>query len=372
MAVTCRLASGMDQSCELVHPCRFVRHMQLVCVTLSYHQYLGTPVVDMKNFKLLSVVLALIGITAATILVGWFGFGRVAGAMLSAGAKGFAVFCAWQVVVMALLGLAWRVVAPVTGGWTLAIFAWGRMVRDSAASCLPFSPVGGFVIGARAVTLHGVSWPISAVSTIVDLTAEFASEILFALGGLLILLDRTSDEAVMRPAEIGIFIALVASFAVLRLQRGVAPLFMKLGKRLLGQWFAGAEQDGISAVELTAMYSDSTRLALCTTLHLVGWFGKGLGNWIAFRLLGSDIDLMGALAIEGLLHVVMATAVLIPGYAGVQEAGYVALGSLFGVSPEIALGVSLLRRARDIAIGIPILLIWQAIEVRHLRSAPAA
>jgi uncharacterized membrane protein YbhN (UPF0104 family) len=104
----------------------------------------------------------------------------------------------------------------------------------------------------------------------------------------------------------------------------------------------------------------------------VGWFGKGLGNWIAFRLLGSDLDLMGGLAIEGLLHIVMATAVLIPGYAGVQEAGYVALGSIFGVPPEISLGVSLVRRARDIAIGIPILLVWQFFEIRHLRGAPAS
>jgi putative membrane protein len=326
----------------------------------------------MKNFKLLSIGLALLGITGATVLVGWFGFDRVASAVLSAGIKGFALFCAWQLVVMVILGMAWRTIVPVTGGHPLAVFAWGRMVRDSAASCLPFSPVGGFVIGARAVTLHGISWSIAAISTIVDLTAEFAAEIIFALGGLLILLGRTTDEAVMRPAQIGIGMAMIASVAVLRLQKGIAPLFVRLGRRLLGQWFGGTEPAGISAVELTALYGNSTRLALCTAVHVLGWFGKGLGNWIAFRLLGSDLDLMGALAIEGLLHIVMATAVLIPGYAGVQEAGYVGLGAIFGVPPEIALGVSLLRRARDIAIGIPILIIWQLVEVRRLRSIPAS
>jgi putative membrane protein len=326
----------------------------------------------MNKLKLLSFALALLGITGATVLVGWFGFDRVAGAVLSAGPKGFAAFCAWQIVVMVLLGVAWRVVVPVTGARALAVFSWGRMVRDSAAVCLPFSPIGGFVIGARAVTLHGIAWPMAAISTVVDLTAEFAAEIIFALGGLLILLGRTSDAAIMGPAEIGVGIALIAALAVLKLQRDVASLFVRLGRRLLGQWFAGAEQDGISAVELTAMYGDGTRLALCTSAHVLGWFGKGLGNWIAFRLLGSDLDLMGALAIEGLLHIVMATAVLIPGYAGVQEAGYVALGSVFGVPSEISLGVSLLRRARDIAIGIPVLLIWQVFEARKLRGAPAA
>lgn len=326
----------------------------------------------MKNFKLLSIALALIGVAAATILVGWFGFDRVAHAVLSAGAKGFVLFCAWQIVVMAVLGLAWRAVVPGGGPHRTVLFIWGRMVRDSAAVCLPFSPVGGFVIGARAVTLHGIRWPVAAISTVVDLTAEFAAEILFALGGLLILVGRTSDAATLRWAEIGIVVAAVASILVLRLQSGIAPLFMRLGRRLLGQWFGNGEPEGISTVELTALYGDSKRLALCTALHLLGWFGKGLGNWIAFRLLGSDLDLMGALAIEGLLHIVMATAVLIPGYAGVQEAGYVGLGAIFGVPPEIALGVSLLRRARDIAIGIPILLIWQSIELRRLKSAPAA
>jgi putative membrane protein len=326
----------------------------------------------MKNFKLLSVGLAFLGVAGATLLVGWFGFDRVANAVLSAGIRGFALFCGWQLIVMVVLGAAWRIVVPVPGGWPLAVFAWGRMVRDSAASCLPFSPVGGFVIGARAVTLHGISWPTAAISTVVDLTAEFAAEIVFALCGLLILLGRSSDEAIMRPAEIGIVIALAASAAVLRFQRGMAPLFVGLGKRLLGRWFGGAEPEGISAVELTALYGDSVRLAVCTGVHLVGWFGKGLGNWIAFRLLGSHLDLTGALAIEGLVHIVMATAVLIPGYAGVQEAGYVGLGALFGVPPEIALGVSLLRRARDIAIGIPILIIWQMIEVRRLRDVAAS
>ena len=326
----------------------------------------------MKSFKLLSIGLALLGVTGATVLVAWFGFDRVAHAILSVGWAGFAAFCAWQFVVMAIMGAGWWAVVPPDRRRALPVFVWGRMVRDSAAVCQPFSPVGGFAIGARAITLHGISWPVAAISTVVDLTAEFAAEILFALGGLIIIVSRTSDAAIAHPAEIGIGVTIAAALGILKLPRGVASIFVRLGKRLLGQWFAGAEQDGISTVELTAMYGDSARLAFCTLAHAVGWFGKGLGNWIAFRLLGSDLDLMGALAIEGVLHIMMAAGILIPGYAGVQEAGYVALGSVFGVPPEISLGVSLVRRGRDIAIGIPILLVWQFIEARNLKSAPAS
>ncbi len=95
---------------------------------------------------------------------------------------------------------------------------------------------------------------------------------------------------------------------------------------------------------------------------------KGVGGFIAFRLLGAPIGLIDALAIEGLLHAGLIIAVLVPGYAGVQEGGYMLLGAAFGVPPEIALGTSLLRRGRDIAIGIPVLLIWQFVELRRLRK----
>jgi uncharacterized membrane protein YbhN (UPF0104 family) len=143
-----------------------------------------------------------------------------------------------------------------------------------------------------------------------------------------------------------------------------------MGRRILGSWLSndGSARAEISEAELAAMYRDSGRLALGAALHLLGWIGKGAGNWIAFWLLGSNVGLMEALAIEGLLHVLLATAVLVPGYAGVQEAGYVGLGALFGVPPEVSLGVSLIRRARDITIGVPILLIWQIFEMRRLRN----
>ena len=63
-----------------------------------------------------------------------------------------------------------------------------------------------------------------------------------------------------------------------------------------------------------------------------------------------------------------AIAFLVPVNAGVQEAGYAGLGAIFGVPPELSLGVSLVRRARDLAVGIPILLIWQFFEMQRLRA----
>jgi glycosyltransferase 2 family protein len=43
---------------------------------------------------------------------------------------------------------------------------------------------------------------------------------------------------------------------------------------------------------------------------------------------------------------------------------------LFGAGPELGLAVSLLKRARDIVIGVPVLILWQAMEGKNaLRDA---
>jgi len=50
----------------------------------------------------------------------------------------------------------------------------------------------------------------------------------------------------------------------------------------------------------------------------------------------------------------------------VQEAAYALAGPLFGLPPESALALSLAKRARDLAIGVPTLLAWQLGEARQL------
>ncbi len=52
----------------------------------------------------------------------------------------------------------------------------------------------------------------------------------------------------------------------------------------------------------------------------------------------------------------------VPGALGIQEAAYAGLAPIFGLPPEVGLAASLLKRAREITIGIPVLLAWQAME----------
>jgi putative membrane protein len=237
------------------------------------------------------------------------------------------------------------------------------MVRDASGQCLPFSLVGGFVFGARAVMAYGISWPEAAASTVVDLSAEFVSQIALVLIGVGILSVRAPDASIIRPVCLGVAAAIAAAIGFVWLQRGPSAPLLGLSRRVLGGWSReGATQMAAIQAKLTGIYGAPWRVALCTALHLAGWFGTGCASWLAFRLLGTDIDFLGALGIEALLHAVLALAILVPGYAGVQEAAYAGVGSLFGQPAELALSVSLLRRARDLALGIPILLVWQSSE----------
>ncbi len=320
--------------------------------------------------KKLSIALALAGLLLATVLIGWFGIDRVISGVRRVGWGDFAVIVGWQLVLFVVLGLAWDAIVPAREARRPWVFVWGRMVRDASANCLPFSQVGGFVFGARAATLHGVSWSLATASTVVDVTAEFLAQLAFTTIGLGILLARAPESSLAVPVEVGLGLAVMAGVALIWLQRGAAPLFAKLGRRIAGRWFENA-QDRVEVLqaELTLIYGHTLRLAIGFFVHLLGWLGTGVAGWITYRALGVPIDFDDALAIEALLSALAAIAFLVPVNAGVQEAGYAGLGAIFGVPPELSLGVSLIRRARDLAVGVPILLFWQFLEMRHLRAA---
>ena len=59
---------------------------------------------------------------------------------------------------------------------------------------------------------------------------------------------------------------------------------------------------------------------------------------------------------------------MVPGALGALEAGYVLFGAMFGLPADTALAISLSKRVRELALGVPGLLLWQFVEGRyHLR-----
>jgi hypothetical protein len=77
-------------------------------------------------------------------------------------------------------------------------------------------------------------------------------------------------------------------------------------------------------------------------------------------------------AMESLLLAVRNAAFMVPAALGVQEGAYLLLAPLLGLPASTVIALSLLKRGRDVAIGVPALVSWQLLEVRrHLRRRPA-
>ncbi len=97
--------------------------------------------------------------------------------------------------------------------------------------------------------------------------------------------------------------------------------------------------------------------------------GRGNFHLGAFRLIGVRVAVSAVISLESLVYAARTVAFFVPNALGIQEAAYAVLAPLVGIGKEYALAVSLLRRARDIAVGIPILLVYQAIEGRRAVAA---
>jgi hypothetical protein len=68
------------------------------------------------------------------------------------------------------------------------------------------------------------------------------------------------------------------------------------------------------------------------------------------------------LILESVVQGVRGAMFLVPGALGVQESGYLIVGNLLGIPGETALALSLIRRVRELIVGIPGLVVWQLLE----------
>ncbi len=331
--------------------------------------------------KTVSILLAVLGLVLITAFTGWLGAGAVLKALLSVGLGGFAALVAAQLATDLVLAGAWSLACPGIG--FLRLLA-ARLVREGATTCLPFSQLGGILIAIRATCFPAtrrrgaVGWPEASAANVVDVTVEVSGQILFVLLGLLFLLDRRPDSSLAGPVTLGMALMAAAMAAFVWMQRGASGLFRRgvagLGRHVAGQWqgaWQGALQNGIDTLQdrLDRFYSRPGRLAGACLLHLSAWTAGAGWVWLGYRLLGAPVGFGEAMAIEGVASGVLSVSFLVPAALGVQEAAYVALGSLFGLDPHLSFGLSLLRRGRDLALGVPSLLAWQAAELRRLRPA---
>ena len=250
-----------------------------------------------------------------------------------------------------------------------------RWVGESANSLMPAGQIGGPVVMVRHLTLRGLALEEAAAAITVSTTLQTFAQIAFALLGVVVLGTQTTgfSPTALRSAALiaSAFLAIQVGGFYLIQRRGLFSKLMGAARRFSrkrdwSQWVAQAQ-----AIDLAvqATYRRNGPVTASFSLSLIGWI-VGTGEvFLLARFLGTAVSWRDAFVLESLGQAIRGAAFAVPGALGVQEGGYVFVGSLLGIPGESAFALSLIARLRELGFGIPGLVIWQLIEGRRLLRA---
>lgn len=288
-------------------------------------------------------------------------------AVLAVGGWSLGWVVAFHLIPLIVDALGWRALLANPHRRGIVELSWMRWIGESINSLLPVAQVGGDLVRVRLLKRVGVPGAVSGASVIVDLTVGIIMLIPFALLGIGLLLREggTTQAAAKLGVGIVIFTAVAASFYLA--QR--AGVFLALVRAIEG--LAGGREwhsltGGAAALdrEVAGRYAQGRVVAIACGWRFVAWvLGAGEIS-LALYFLGHPVTITDALILESLGQAIRTAAFAIPGALGVQEGGFVVLGGILGLTPETALALSLVKRLRELALGLPGLIAWQIIEGR--------
>ena len=305
-----------------------------------------------------------LGIAAFVALLLYHGAGDIFDAVGAAG-WGLLAVSAFHLLPLAIDAHAWRILIPAPHQRPSLLFSCRlRWILESVNGLLPAAQVGGEFVRARLASFRGMPLSVAGGAATVDVTLAAVTQALFALIGIGGLAAHVAD------ADDGLLLALscgLAAFAALIWLffwfqkagpgRIVAGLVRRISRRPSSGPSGGELDQAISQI-----YAQRKILVIAFVWRLVGWVVGAGEIWIALWALGSPVTVWDAIILESLLQLVRGVAFIVPAALGVQEGALLGLGIAFGLAPETGLALSLVRRVRDLSLGIPGLIAWQLSE----------
>jgi putative membrane protein len=311
--------------------------------------------------KTVTRVAFVLGLVTLTLLVLRNDAGAIFGLLSHAG---WLLFC--------LIPLHCIVLGLDVRGWQLLILERSQLyslfaiacVREAVNRLLPVANIGGELVGARLLVRCGVRYPAAISSIIVETILNLLAQVLFLLLGVICLLHLSEHCALTTAIIVGATgVATIALVCFWSLRRGV--FFTLLGR--LGARLAGSRPTYLTAANMLPKLDSSTReltadhLRLTRSLcwQLCGLISGSAETWVILRWLGQPLGAEAAVALESVTLAARSIFFIAPAGLGVQEAGLIGLGSLLGLCREVALALSLAKRGRELAFGLPVLVAWQ-------------
>ena len=254
--------------------------------------------------------------------------------------------------------------------FSLRYLGWVAVVRDGIDRLLPVASVGGAVAGVRLLRWRGISASVAAASVIVEVLLTLAAVWALAVVGMLML--QVHEARATRPGVVAITVLAGLALPVLlglTLRFGSVFVWLEAGiGRLVGLRVLAGSAASLDA-QVRATLRRARAVMLCGAAQLLALLSGSFEVWLALHLFDHPINWQAATILECLTQAARHAAFVIPAGLGVQEFSLIYIGQLLGVNAEFALGVSLIKRMRELAWGVPALISWQWEEGRRLRRA---
>ncbi len=307
------------------------------------------------------------GLALAVWLLQSYGVERILGLLGHAGWFGLTAVVAFHGLQMLFTAGAWRVIAgrtvprPTLGGF-IAL----RWVREGVNNLLPVAQIGGEVVAARLLGRRGVPLARAIAGSVADLTMEMVTQIAFTLLGLGLLLASVGDGGIAGYVAGGVGVAALMAAGFLGAQWFGLARVIEWGLLRLGQalgWSGAGKVERLHEA-LIGCWRAPRRVLLAAACHSTSWLLGGVEVCLALYFLGHAVGLGPGVVIESLGQALKAVGFAVPGALGVQEGGYIVVCQLFGLAPDVAIALSLMKRLREVGLGVPALVAWQRAEVR--------
>jgi len=244
-----------------------------------------------------------------------------------------------------------------------------RWIGESVSTLVPSAAVGGDIVRARLASINGTPVPVAAGTVLVDVTLGVSTQAAFTVLGLAVLAGVTGQRNFVRPTLVGTLLGVVGVAGFYFVQRlGMFRFLARVIARLANspEWHSLVQSGETLDRTVRTLYARRHALVMCcvwTTISLIGGSGE---IWIALYALDLHATFLNALILQSMVLTIRSAAFAVPGGLGVQEGGYLFVGNLLGIPGDAAFALSLIARVRELALGIPGLILWQVIEARRL------
>lgn len=312
-----------------------------------------------------------LGLALAVYLFAAHGMAEIGAAVAAAGwGLGLIVLVRGLPILCDAVG--WWVLFPK--GWRPPLLTtfWIRWVSESVNALLPVAQIGGEVvrarlIGARRFVARPPAGAQAAATVVADLTTGMVGTMMFSLTGVVLLLQRTTSDSVSAGLywAMGAMAAMLAAFYAAQRSGWLTGAVRRLAGKVGGS-LAAAVAGGTAAFDaaLAEVYRDRRAFAVSVWWRALSWVVGATEIWLALHFQGVDVSVADALMIESVSITIRSAAFAVPGGLGLQEGSLLLLGQLVGLSPQSALALALVKRVREVAVGLPALALWWFAEAR--------